>query len=172
MKALLLCAGIGKRLRPITATIPKCLVPILGRPLLEYWLELLCEAGITEFIINTHYLPELVKKYIEQSSYKKYIKLVYEDYLLGTGGTLLKNKSQLMDDQIMLVHADNLSKFNVSDFINAHQNRPANTKFTMMTFKSENPQSAGIVQTDKQRIVREFFEKVKNPPGNIANAAV
>ena len=55
MKALLLAAGLGTRLRPLTNTIPKCLVPINGKALLEYWLENLSKVGISEFLINTHF---------------------------------------------------------------------------------------------------------------------
>ncbi len=56
MRALLLAAGLGTRLRPITDKIPKCLVPIQGKPLLEIWLDKLYEAGVQEFLVNTHYL--------------------------------------------------------------------------------------------------------------------
>ena len=60
MKALLLAAGLGTRLRPVTNTIPKCLVPINGKVLLEYWLEKLIDIGIKEILINTSYLSEEV----------------------------------------------------------------------------------------------------------------
>ena len=64
MRALLLAAGLGTRLRPITDTTPKCLVPIHGKPLLEYWLDLLLSAGIDRILINTHYLAEAVRDYV------------------------------------------------------------------------------------------------------------
>ena len=70
MKALLLSAGLGTRLRPITNYVPKCLVPINGKPLLEYWLDNLSKAGIKEFLINISYLSEQVKQFVEKSIYK------------------------------------------------------------------------------------------------------
>ena len=67
MRALLLAAGLGTRLRPITDKIPKCLVPIQGRPLLEIWLDKLCEVGVQEFLVNTHYLAAQVEEFISNS---------------------------------------------------------------------------------------------------------
>ena len=91
MRALLLAAGLGTRLRPITDTIPKCLVPINGAPLLQIWLERLTEAGIGPFLINTHYLEEQVKTFLEESAFLERAKLIHENYLLGTAGTLIEN---------------------------------------------------------------------------------
>ncbi|MCB1189575.1 MAG: nucleotidyltransferase family protein [Flavobacteriales bacterium] len=172
MKALLLAAGIGSRLRPITNTIPKCLVEINGKPLLEYWLELLINNGINEILINTHYKSEKVVDFINNNKYKEYITIVYEEELLGTGGTLLKNKSFFSKDQILLVHADNLSLFSLKEYIYSHQNRPKDTSITMMLFETDDPISCGIVELDKQGVVIGFYEKVENPPGNLANGAV
>ena len=70
MKAILLAGGIGSRLRPITATIPKCLVPIHGQPLLDIWLEQLTAHDIGPFLVNTHYLPKQVEDFVEQSLYR------------------------------------------------------------------------------------------------------
>ncbi len=172
MKALLLAAGLGTRLRPITNNIPKCLVPINGKPLLQYWLENLTKAGVNEFLINTSYLNKQVEEYVENSSYKEKITLVYEDKLLNTGGTLLKNKDFFSNEPFMLIHADNLSLCDFSSFIDAHKNRPENTFITMMLFLSDNPSSCGIVQLDANNIVNQFFEKIKNPPSKLANGAV
>ena len=76
MKAILLAAGLGTRLKPLTNTIPKCLVPISGRPLLSYWLEKLANLGINEILINVHYLAEQVENYISQSPYRDKITIV------------------------------------------------------------------------------------------------
>ena len=69
MRVLLLAAGCGTRLRPLTNTIPKCLVPINGQPLLDIWLNSLNKAGQGPFMINTHYLADQVHKFIEFSPY-------------------------------------------------------------------------------------------------------
>lgn len=172
MKALLLSAGLGTRLRPLTDSIPKCLVPVKGKPLMEYWLELLCKAGITPVMVNLHYLSEQVKAYIKSSPYREYVETVYEKKLLGTGGTLLKNRTFFDEDQIFLAHGDNLSIFDITAFIGAHNSRPERCEITMMTFETETPQTCGIVELDKNNIVRAFHEKANNPPGNLANGAV
>ncbi len=172
MKSLLLAAGKGTRLKPITDHIPKCLVPINGKPLLGIWLELLVTAKITEILINTHYLPEAVNTYLNNSPYRQYITSVYESELLGTGGTLLRNRSFFGDEPVMLIHADNLSSFDLPAFIKSHQDRPLGTLITMMTFETDSPETCGIVETDKSGIVVAFHEKVSNPPGKAANGAV
>lgn len=172
MKALLLAAGLGTRLRPITNTIPKCLVPIDGKPLLNYWLDNLSKVGITEFLINTSYLSQQVEEFINKSKYTNQITQVFEDKLLNTGGTVLANKDFFNDEAFMLVHADNLSFCNFQEFINSHKNRSINCEITMMLFKSYSPSSCGIVELDSQNVVQKFYEKVKNPPSNLANGAV
>src|SRR5258707_15359828 len=89
MRALLLAAGLGSRLRPITATTPKCMVMINGRPLLDYWLELLFGAGVERVLINTHWLAEQVDAHVKASRWTSRIDLIHEGKLLGTGGTVL-----------------------------------------------------------------------------------
>ena len=172
MRALLLCAGLGTRLRPITNIVPKCLVPINGKPLLQYWLENLSKVGMDQFLINTSYLHNQVEEFVNNSRYKDKITLVYEEELLNTGGTLLKNKDFFENESFMLVHADNLSICNFDEFILSHKNRPDNCEITMMLFKSDDSSSCGIVELDKNNIVQKFHEKVQNPPSNLANGAV
>lgn len=172
MKALLLAAGLGTRLRPLTNDIPKCLVPIHGRPLIEYWLRMLAEADVDGILVNLHYFADKVRAFIEKSEFKNYTTMVYEPKLLGTAGTLLKNRKFFDGHQIMLVHADNLSKFDVRKFIACHEQRPAGCEMTMMTYKTLTPKSCGIVELDDRGVVAAFHEKVPSPPGNLANGAV
>ncbi len=173
MRALLLAAGLGTRLQPLTNTIPKCLVPIQGKPLLEYWLIMLRDADIFPILINLHYMADAVRHFILNSSYTSIVSLVYEQKMLGTAGTLLKNKAFFNDKEpLMLIHADNLSRFDVNAFVTHHHNRPVGCEITMMTFTCPTPQSCGIVELDHQGIVQAFHEKVANPPGNLANGAV
>jgi|GEM_PF-399300 len=172
MKAILLAAGIGSRLRPLTHILPKCLLPINGRPLLEYWLSLLIGSGNIPILVNLHHLSHLMKKWIENSAFNDHVYTVYEETLLGTGGTLLKNMDFADNSPVILIHADNLCSVDIKHFIEAHQNRPHGTEITMMTFKTSSPETCGIVDVDEDGIVRAFYEKVKDPPGDMANAAV
>ena len=172
MRALLLAAGLGTRLRPLTETIPKSLVRIKGQPLLEIWLERLTQAGIGPFMINTHYLAEQVEAFIKTSPYSKDVILVNEPELYGTAGTLMANKDFFEGEDGLLIHADNYSLADFTAFQNAHLERPPECLMTMMTFKAVNPSSCGIVEIDSRGVVVGFHEKVANPPGNIANGAV
>ena len=172
MKAMLLAAGFGTRLRPLTNSIPKCLVPIQGKPLMEYWLEMFHIADISPVIVNLHYLADQVENYIRSCRYTDTIIPVYEQTLLGTAGTLLANRTYFETDQIFMAHGDNLSVFDMNAFIKTHDSRPDNCEITMMTFKTDTPETCGIVELDRNNIVQEFHEKVAHPPGNLANGAV
>lgn len=172
MKALLLSAGFGTRLRPLTDTIPKCLVPINGKPLLQIWIENLTKCGVKEFLVNTHYLHEQVEEFVNNSIFKEKITLIYEKELLHTGGTLLKNKDFFDENEsFFLIHADNYSICDFSEFINIHE-KYKNCPITMMLFKTDNPKSCGIVELNEQKIAIAFHEKVENPPSDLANGAV
>ena len=172
MRAILLAAGFGSRLRPLTDTVPKCLVSVKSRPLLEIWLEQLSGQGIGPFLVNTHYLHQKVEDFINISRFKDAVKLVYEPVLLGTAGTLIKNSGFFEGKDGMLIHADNYCMPDWGAFINAHQNRPSTCVMTMMTFRTNTPSSCGIVELDSKGVVVGFHEKVANPPGNLANGAV
>lgn len=172
MRALLLSAGFGTRLKPLTDTLPKCLVPIKQKPLLEIWLDQLSEAGIKEFLVNTHYLNNQVEDFVAASKYKNRITLVYEPRLLGTAGTLIANINFFQDSDGMLIHADNYCLSNLKLFQEAHWKRPKECLMTMMTFRTEEPSACGIVEINNKGIVIGFHEKVSNPPGNLANSAI
>ncbi len=172
MRALILAAGYGKRLRPLTQKIPKCLVPIKGRPLLEVWLDRLTKAGAGPFLINTHYLAEKVEDFIFSSQFQSLVTTVYEQNLLGTAGTLISNLDFFHGEDGMLIHADNYCLADLVAFQQAHFCRPKGCLMTMMIFQTDNPSSCGIVELNDEGIVIGFHEKVKTPPGNLANGAV
>src|ERR1700720_1331580 len=172
MRALLLAAGVGSRLLPVTATTPKCLVAINGQPLLSYWLELLFGAGIERVLINTHWLSEQGEGYVKASRWASRIDLVHENELLGTGGTVLANREWFQGQPFMLAHADNLTDFDVAGLIAAHRTRPSGHLMTMLGFRTDDPRSCGILELDDRNTVLAFHEKVEHPPGNLANGAV
>jgi mannose-1-phosphate guanylyltransferase len=172
MRGLLLAAGKGMRLRPITDTVPKCLVPVHGRPLLDYWLALLFEAGIERVLVNTHWLADKVRDHVECSCWRSRIDLVHEPRLLGTGGTLLANRAYFGGEALLLAHADNLTNFDVAAFMSAHAARPRQCLMTMLAFRTDDPSSCGILEVDERGIVVAFHEKIANPPSNLANGAV
>jgi mannose-1-phosphate guanylyltransferase len=172
MRAVLLAAGLGTRLRPLTDHTPKCLVEIAGRPLLDYWLRDLHAVGITEFLVNTHYLADKVRGFVRNHELSSKVTLVHEEQLLGTAGTLLANRSFLAEGTTLVAHADNLCLCHWPDFFDGHQTRPPGTAMTMMTFQTKMPSECGIVELDDRGVVAAFHEKIADPPGNLANAAV
>lgn len=172
MRAILLAAGLGTRLRPLTNVIPKCLVPIKGRPLLSIWLERLIDADIGPFLINTHYLSSQVEAFIESSPFRNQVKLVNEQKLYGTAGTLIANLDFFQGEDGLLIHADNYSLANFKAFQQAHINRPQECLMTMMTFRTNNPSLCGVVELDTRGVVIGFHEKIVKPPSNLANGAV
>ncbi len=172
MRALLLAAGCGTRLRPLTNSIPKCLVPIKGEPLLEIWLDRLTKAGVGPFLVNTHYLADQVEEFISTSPYRDMVTQDYEAELRGTAGTLIANLDFFQGEDGMLIHADNYSLADFSAFVQAHRQRPEECLITMMAFRTDTPSSCGILELDERGVVRGFHEKVAEPPGNLANGAV
>jgi mannose-1-phosphate guanylyltransferase len=172
VRALLLAGGLGTRLRPLTEHTPKCLVPIHGRPLLDYWFDLLFAGGIERALVNTHWLADQVRAHVAASPHADRIDLVHEPELLGTGGTLLANRAWLGDGPFLLAHADNLTDFDLPALLAAHRGRPPGHVMTMLAFRTDAPQSCGILELDDTGTVQAFHEKVADPPGNLANGAV
>src|SRR6266496_1813946 len=98
MKAFLLAAGEGTRLRPITNSIPKCLVPIRRQPLLGIWLELCRESGIDEVLINLHSHGDSVRQFLAEDDCGVRVTLSEEPVLLGSAGTIAANRAWVESD--------------------------------------------------------------------------
>ena len=131
LKALLLSAGFGTRLRPITDSTPKCLVEIGGTPILGRWINELEKINCDSILINTHYLANQVNEYIDRIQPKCGSKLstVHEEKLLGTCGSLLANQSFFADSTGLLIHADNATSADLQDLINAGLSLSAASKY-------------------------------------------
>lgn len=171
-RALLLAAGLGTRLRPLTDATPKCLVPIAGRSLLDYWFDLLFAAGIERVLVNTSYLAQAVRDHLAGSPWRDRVDLVHETALLGTGGSVLANRAYFGDAAFLVIHADNLSDCDVAGLLTAHARRPPGCAITMLAFRTDQPRLCGILECDESGVLQAFHEKVPDPPGNLANAAV
>jgi mannose-1-phosphate guanylyltransferase len=173
VRALLLAAGLGSRLRPLTKACPKCLMPIGGKPLLEHWLCNLHRCGISSVLVNSHHHHEMVRAFLSREIFSHWVNNVTEGELLGTAGTLRANADKFLDRTVFLIHADNWCQCNLKDFLEFHlHRRPRSTVMTMMTFRTATPKSCGILETDNDGVVEGFYEKVDEPPGNLANGAV
>ncbi|OVE82598.1 hypothetical protein BVY03_00585 [bacterium K02(2017)] len=174
MKAILLAAGEGMRLRPLTNDIPKCLVPINNKPLLQHWLDL-CEAnGVTEVLINGHYLYQKVQTFIDKikADYKLIIHFIHEEGLLGTGGTVINNFDFVKDEKaFFLFHGDNFTNIDLSEFAKCHHQ--SNSPLTVALFETNLPKQCGIAEeiADDGKII-VFKEKPQDPKSNLASAAL
>ena len=104
--ALLLAAGLGTRLAPLTNALPKCLMPINGQPLLGVWLDMLLDAGFRDILVNTHYGAPLVERFVSQERYRSRVHVSYESELLGTAGTLLRHSDRFDEGPLLLTHPD------------------------------------------------------------------
>jgi len=170
MRAFLLAAGQGTRLRPITDTTPKCLVEVDGRPLLDIWLDAFAKAGIQEVLVNTHHLAGCVTAHVAERTSPPVVRLSHEPVLLGSAGTLLANRDFVADDDMFLVvNADNLTDFDLGVLIDAH--RADTTIATLTVFRAPRPSECGIVDVVDGRVVG-FAEKPAEPRSDLANAGI
>jgi len=171
MKAFLLTAGLGTRLHPITHTLPKCLVPIAGKPLINWWFESMQQAGVTEVLINLHHLPHMVMAHVNALDTPIKVEFVYEPVLLGSAGTLRANKSFVQDQKSFFIfYGDNLTNTSLSNLYNFHASQSHG--FTMALFETNNPTGCGIVSLNNDFTVTYFEEKPANPTSNLANAGL
>jgi mannose-1-phosphate guanylyltransferase len=171
MKAFLLAAGLGTRLRPITDTIPKCMLVIDDRPLLDIWLDAFLRAGVDEVLVNLHYLPDVVRRHLAGRSAPPSVRTVYEPELLGSAGTLLANRDWIDGEEFFLAcNADNLTDFDVRSLIDAQTEHGPIA--TLTVFHSERPSAGGVVELDSAGLVTGFTEKPANPVSDLANAGM
>lgn len=171
MKAFLLAAGLGTRLRPLTDTMPKCMLPVNGAPILDIWLDRMAQAGVDEVTINLHYLPEVVEDHIAKRSRPPAVRTFPEPELLGSAGTLLANQDWVAGEDFFLVcYADNLTDFDLRDLVEAH--RASGLPATIALFKAPDPKACGIVETGPGGVVTAFEEKPASPKSDTANAGI
>lgn len=161
MRALLLAAGEGTRLRPLTDTVPKAMVPVAGIPVLERNVRWLAAAGVTDLAINLHHLPEAVQKHFgDGSRLDVRIRWSYEPELLGTAGALAPLRTWLSDESFLVVYADNIITCSIAAMEAVHARLGAIA--TVALWEREDPSASGVAELDGERIVR-FVEKP--PPG-------
>jgi mannose-1-phosphate guanylyltransferase len=171
MKAFLLAAGVGSRLRPITNNTPKCMLAIDGRPLLDIWFEKFDQVGVDEVLVNLHHLPDVVSRYIAARTGPPAVRTVFEPDLLGSAGTLLANRHWVKGDEFFLAcNADNLTDFDLRLLVAAHQEHDAIA--TLAVFHSPQPSAGGVVELDADSMVIGFTEKPTAPLSDLVNAGL
>lgn len=171
MKAFLLAAGVGSRLRPITNATPKCMLVIDDLPLLDIWLHAFQHAGIDEVLVNLHHLPDIVRRHVAARRGPPTVRTFYEPELLGSAGTLLANRDWVRGEEFFLVcYADNLTDFDLRSLVRAHRAHDASA--TLAVFHSDNPSAGGVVELDGADRVIGFAEKPSEPVSDLTNAGM
>jgi mannose-1-phosphate guanylyltransferase len=171
MKAFLLAAGVGSRLRPITDATPKCMLVIDDRPLLDIWLDTFDRAGIDEVLINLHHLPDAVRRHVAARPGPPAVRTVFEPELLGSAGTLAANRQWVDAEEMFLAcYADNLTDFDLQSLIDVH--RGGGVIATLAVFHSERPSAGGVVELDSMGTIVSFEEKPSEPVSDLTNAGM
>jgi mannose-1-phosphate guanylyltransferase len=173
LKAFLLVAGRGERLRPLTDTTPKCLLPINGTPLLQIWLEHLERSGIGEVLINTGWLAEQVRLFVTQWSVghpRLKTTLFHEPVLLGSAGTLLANKRWAGSGPFFIIYGDNLTRINLQQMLAFHKKH--GMPLTIRVYRGADPKRAGIVLLNDNDTITDFEEKPAKPKSDIGAGAI
>jgi mannose-1-phosphate guanylyltransferase len=171
MRAVLLAAGLGTRLRPLTDSTPKCLLEVGGRSLLDLWLDALADVGVDDVLVNVHHFAERVQRHVAlRNSALPGVRTVYEPRLLGSAGTLLANRDFLQEEEMFLaVNADNLTDFDLRELVDAH--RESGALATITVFRTPRPTECGIVEVH-DGLVTGFEEKPVHPLSDLANAGI
>ncbi len=121
MQGMILAAGFGTRLKPLTDKMPKALVPLLGKPMLHHIIDKFIDSGINEIIINTHYFSEQVEEFVKRSSYKADIKLVKEETILGTGGGIFNMLRHITEEDFFVYNTDVVCDVRLDELMKYHK---------------------------------------------------
>jgi len=151
MKAMILAAGAGTRLRPLTLAVAKPMVPVVNVPLLERTVGLLHRQGVSELAVNLHYLPESIEAHFGES-----LTYSHEPTLLGTAGGV-KRLGAFFDATFLVLYGDNLYDFELAPLVAFHRKHGALA--TLATFTTPDPTACGLVVTDSHGRVTRFQEK-------------
>ena len=171
MKAFILAAGHGTRLRPLTDRMPKCLVPIAGTPMLQIWFDQCIRSGITEILINLHAHADQVGEFVARHAGDLDVKLFEEPELLGSAGTLRANREWLgKDPEFWVLYGDVLTNLNFPAMLVEH--RTSGMLATLGTYHVADPRRCGIVTTNGNNRITAFVEKPRDPPGNMAFSGI
>ncbi|NLT94595.1 MAG: NDP-sugar synthase [Clostridia bacterium] len=172
MKAMIMAAGVGSRLMPLTTDIPKPMVPIVNTPVMEYCVRLLKNHGVKEIIANTHYLPETITGYFSDGKdFGVNLRYSYEEELLGTAGGV-KNNRWFLDEPFFIVSGDALTNINLTDMYKFHKEKGALATLALKPVKDVT--QFGVVVTDRDYKITAFQEKPKKSEAltNLVNTGI
>ncbi|CAD5244209.1 sugar phosphate nucleotidyltransferase [Thermococcus camini] len=172
MKAVILAGGFGTRLRPLSSTRPKPMIPVLGKPNLQYLLESLEKIQeIDEIILSVHYMRGEIREFIDEkmADYPKTIRFVNDPMPLETGGAL-KNVEDYVDGDFLVIYGDVFTNFDFRELIKAHKENDG--LITVAVTKVYDPEKYGVVELDDGNQVTHFEEKPHRPRTNLVDAGI
>lgn len=173
MRAMILAAGVGSRLDPLTRNVPKPLVPIINRPVMEYLIELLVRHGFNEIMVNLHYLGDQIAAYFEDGSrWGAHIHWAYEDRLWGDAGSLKRAEDFFKDETFLVIGGDDLTDMDLSRLLKTHREKKALATIALSIV--DDPSEYGIVLMNEEGRITRFLEKPKGEVifSNTANTGV
>ena len=170
MQALVLAGGEGTRLRPLTLTVPKPVMPLAGRPFLTFMLDWLKGHGVDDVLLSCGFLAHAVEEVLGDEHDGMRLRYVHEDEPLGTAGPLrLAADEGLLADRLFILNGDVLTDMDLTSQLAFHEEK--NATATLALIAVEDTSSYGVVPTDKGGAVIEFLEKSPGPaPTNRINA--
>jgi len=172
MKALFLAGGFGSRLKPITDYLPKPMVPVMGKPLLERNIARLKKFGIDEIVLSTCYKPKEIEKHFKDGrEWGVKISYISEDIPLGTAGAI-KNAQSFFSETFLVFNADILSDIDISEMIRFHNEKGALA--TIAATQVDNPSAYGVIEHDEKGYITAFKEKPlpHETESNLINAGI
>jgi mannose-1-phosphate guanylyltransferase len=158
MKAMVLAAGKGTRLFPLTGVIPKPMAPVAGKPIIQHIFEMLAEAGVDEVHVNVHYLAHIILGYYGKRSRVDGMTVITtrEDELMGTAGGV-KRLADRFDETFIVVMGDALTDVDVREVVAFHKEHGALA--TLVLKRVEDPSECGVAELDAENNVLGFQEK-------------
>jgi mannose-1-phosphate guanylyltransferase len=170
MQAIILAGGFGTRLRPLTYTRAKPLLPILNKPMISYIINALPDY-VDEVILAANYLKNQLQEYFDRNNFNKKIIINDEPKPLGTGGAV-KNAEKYIEGTFLVLNSDIISSLNIDKMIEFHKKR--NATATISLWPVENVSEFGVVKIEKNKEIKYFIEKPKpeEAPSNLINAGV
>jgi NDP-sugar pyrophosphorylase family protein len=164
MKAMILAAGFGTRLRPLTNTVPKPMVPIMNRPILEHTIHLLRTHGIQDIAINLHHLPEIIQDHFgDGKDFGVNLHWSYEPEILGTAGGIKKAQEFLDGEAFLVINSDVVTDCDLSKVISFHKAKGSD--LTLVVRQGDSPEQCDPIEVDdNDRIVHMVGTSAKNKP--------
>ncbi len=164
MKAMILAVGFGTRLRPLTNKVPKPMMPIMNRPILEHTIHLLSSNGIHDITVNLHHLPERIQEYFgDGKDFGVQLHWSHEPEILGTAGGIKKAQQWLDGESFLVINSDVVTDINLSKVISYH--KAEGSALTLVVREGDSPEQCDPIEVDEDdRIVHMVGASSKNIP--------